>query len=124
MRLNLGKDGRRDAMYEIGKVHSGETAILRQRLSKVRIRRYRAPRQTLISLRMNVKLGGKNTALDARSASILSDPANPTIVLGRNFLVVFTMVIYSSRHRCRRHTPGPGRRRTALVHLTRRQCRQ
>ena len=33
---------------------------------------------------MNVKLGGRNNALDPRSASLLSDPANPTIVLGKH----------------------------------------
>ena len=42
---------------------------------------------------MNVKLGGKNTALDARSASILSDPANPTIVLG-NYLVLTHVTVF------------------------------
>ena len=32
--------------------------------------------------RLNVKLGGVNTIPDPRSTSILSDPSNPTVVMG------------------------------------------
>jgi eukaryotic translation initiation factor 2C len=32
--------------------------------------------------RVNVKLGGINTVPDAKSAAILTDPANPTVVMG------------------------------------------
>jgi hypothetical protein len=35
-----------------------------------------------ILYRMNVKLGGINTIPDHRSVSILTDPQNPTIVMG------------------------------------------
>lgn len=35
-----------------------------------------------VLLKVNVKLGGINTIPDPRSVSILTDPMNPTIVMG------------------------------------------
>ena len=36
---------------------------------------------------MNVKLGGINTIPDTRSVSILTDPLNPTLVMGVRWFV-------------------------------------
>lgn len=35
-----------------------------------------------MTLRMNVKLGGINTIPDPQSVTVLTDPRNPTIVMG------------------------------------------
>ncbi|THH18233.1 hypothetical protein EW146_g2726 [Bondarzewia mesenterica] len=39
-----------------------------------------------VTLKLNVKLGGINTIPDAKSASILYDPSNPTIVMGADVM--------------------------------------
>jgi hypothetical protein len=45
---------------------------------------------SLTSLRMNVKLGGINTIPDPQSVTVLTDPRNPTIVMGNvTFAYVF-----------------------------------
>lgn len=44
-----------------------------------------------MSSRINVKLGGINTIPEPRSVSILTDPTNPTIIMGvRTFFVAYT----------------------------------
>ncbi|KAI0313364.1 argonaute-like protein [Amylostereum chailletii] len=35
-----------------------------------------------VMLKLNVKLGGKNVTYDPRSVSVLTDPSNPTVVMG------------------------------------------
>lgn len=74
-------------MYASQEVFPCETAILCERLSQVR--------SSMITIilcqwfssalplsRINVKLGGVNTVPDPRSVQILTDPHNPTIVMG------------------------------------------
>ena len=40
--------------------------------------------------RINVKMGGINSVPDPQSVTVLTDPRNPTIVMGRMNFVVFS----------------------------------
>jgi hypothetical protein len=55
--------------------------------------------------RVNVKLGGINTIPDAKSAAILTDPANPTVVMGMR-LSLYMAHSPDASYRCRCYAPG------------------
>lgn len=59
-----------------------EAAILRERLPQVSSHEVHADSRADLRLRINVKLGGINTIPDPRSVAALTDPKNPTIVMG------------------------------------------
>ena len=63
-------------------MHGWQPAILFERRSQVS--HMFTPIMSLAHflLRLNVKMGGINTIPDPRSVSVISDPGNPTIVMG------------------------------------------
>lgn len=69
-------------MLEVEQVLQGEAAVLRQRLPEVSKLNDPFSRSMLKNGRINVKLGGINTIPDQASVRYLTDPANPTIVMG------------------------------------------
>jgi hypothetical protein len=70
-------------MYEKLKMFPCQTPILCECQLKVSISDNFTPPIELIFLsRINVKLGGINTIPDPSSVSVLTDPHNPTIVMG------------------------------------------
>lgn len=77
----------RYAMHEELEMLSGKAPILCQCLLEVRayysIRLMFARILTNTWCRINVKLGGINTVPDPSSVSVLTDPHNPTIVMGK-----------------------------------------
>lgn len=62
-------------------MHVREGAVLCQRLLEVSPS-FALCGRGLTLYRINVKLGGINTVPDARSVPVLTDPHNPTIVMG------------------------------------------
>lgn len=45
--------------------------------------------------RINVKLGGINTIPDPQSVTVLTDPRNPTIVMGR-YILFFPLIFLAN----------------------------
>lgn len=74
----------RNAVHEVYEMQPRKNAILRQRHFEVSVTHCEHTSMPEISRmnRLNVKLGGVNTIPDPRSTSILSDPSNPTVVMG------------------------------------------
>jgi len=69
--------------------------------------------------RINVKLGGINTIPDPQSVTVLTDPRNPTIVMGQEifcFPLVYRLMYFN---RCWCYPPSPWLRRTPFLHSAR-----
>lgn len=78
-------DGRRHTMLEICEVLRSKTPVLGQCVSEVRIHfNWRRLELTGCNGRVNVKLGGINLIPEPTSVSVLTDPHNPTIVMGKS----------------------------------------
>ena len=74
-------------MHEVGEVHSCKAAILCQYNTQVGTLLLCIARLIELLCRLNVKLGGINAIPEADDVSVLTDSANPTIVMGRHRLV-------------------------------------
>ncbi|KAI0921048.1 hypothetical protein AcV5_001233 [Taiwanofungus camphoratus] len=68
--------------------HFGDitTGVATQCLKSSKCSRAKAQYYANVCLKINVKLGGINTIPDSRSVSILTDPHNPTIVMGADVI--------------------------------------
>ncbi|CAL1700780.1 unnamed protein product [Somion occarium] len=68
--------------------HFGDvsTGVATQCLKSQKCTRAKQQYYANVCLKINVKLGGINTIPDARSVSILTDPHNPTIVMGADVI--------------------------------------
>lgn len=74
--------------------------------------------------RINVKLGGINTIPEPRSVTILTDPHNPTIVMGvRMWLSCVITLLIPSIMIGGRHSSRCTLRRSAVFHSAGRQRR-
>ena len=73
-----------DPVYERAEVLTSQLTILRERCSEVGFAALRSTIlwPTIFVCRINVKRGGINTIPEPRSVPILTDPSNPTIVMG------------------------------------------
>lgn len=78
---SLWSDGSRYSVPQVCQVLQSETSILGECVLKVSTAYFNNIRSHLAD-RINVKLGGINLIPDTASAAILTDPANPTIVMG------------------------------------------
>ncbi len=92
--LNLDLVGRcSDAMHEKQEMLRSQKPVLRKRLLEVRLTFFQSSCIIRTIHRMNVKLGGINVIPDPTSVRLLTDPATPTIVMGK----------FTSSHRQRWH---------------------
>ena len=70
-----------------------------------------------VCYRLNVKLGGINTIPDPRSAVILTDPSNPTIVMGvRSAVNILTPHIFGLIYKLCRPTSYTQHRMLEIAH--------
>lgn len=69
-------------MHEGKQVLPSKTSVLCECLFEVRTQTSDTFPLLTVMHRINVKLGGINTIPDPRSVQILTDPQNPTIVMG------------------------------------------
>ena len=69
-------------MHEVVKVFPCETPVLCEHNPQVCTPKHPSAFLTSSPLRLNVKLGGINSVPEPRDISFLTDPANPTIVMG------------------------------------------
>jgi hypothetical protein len=74
----------RDAVFEIQEMYEGENPILGKCRPQVRFSLLYF--RFLISFRINVKLGGINVITDPSQVAVLSDPHNPTVVMGADVM--------------------------------------
>ena len=79
---SLFADGRCDAVHEVLQLLPCKTSILCEHNPQVSSSKQSTALLTLSSLRLNVKLGGVNSAPEPRDISFLTDSANPTMVMG------------------------------------------
>lgn len=71
------------AVKHFGDVTAG---VVTQCMKSMKCSRAKMQYYANVTLKLNVKLGGVNTIPDPRSTSILSDPSNPTVVMGADVM--------------------------------------
>jgi eukaryotic translation initiation factor 2C len=71
-------------MHEEREVLPCKASILRECLSQVSSAYMLSEFFVSLVYRINVKLGGINTIPDPQSVAVLTDPRNPTIVMGQH----------------------------------------
>ncbi|THH15210.1 hypothetical protein EW146_g5232 [Bondarzewia mesenterica] len=75
-------EGANDVYYAVKHFGDIKLGVVTQCMKSMKCFRAKPQYYANVTLKMNVKLGGINTIPDPRSVSILTDPHNPTIVMG------------------------------------------